>query len=421
MDAVETRTGHREEIELLREQVHRDRILLAAQDARLLFLPLCDHPYPGKIWTEGLPDFAYLESAGVAAHWSKPLGDSLGRMLCRTEDGAEFVPYDWYSRGNDRAKQGFEQIVSVAAALLVPDADSPRELEFLKQLFEFSRSHKLLKWEVNEQPGHPETRRRIAWLHDVYATVVLLLNAKLESLLPANLNTGQRDDDDEPPRQKSKRGRPPKYDWRNDRKLAKAWVSGQYNNSVEKLGKAFGLSKGEAQAALDRDRKRYRSPLNRKALAAKNRDQLFIGGTVDKASETVTLWRGNLDSLAVPFSAFPPSGDGIAPDFDDFAVTDGGQTVRFGKYEAAADAILYEYDAEYRRQKSKERLASERTLGASIRRLRKQRGLRREDFAPLAAKTLARIEQGRVKSHHAKTLATIAKVLGVKPDELETY
>jgi DNA-binding XRE family transcriptional regulator len=157
------------------------------------------------------------------------------------------------------------------------------------------------------------------------------------------------------------------------------------------------------------------------AIAADNRADLFIGGAVDKASESITLWRGDLSSLVVPFLSFPPSGDGIKPDFDEFSVTDYGQTVRLGKYEAASDVILYESDAEYRRRKAKERIASEKGLGASIRRLRKQRGLSREDFAPLSSKTIARIEQGRVTSIHGKTEATIAKALGVKPDEIASY
>ena len=157
------------------------------------------------------------------------------------------------------------------------------------------------------------------------------------------------------------------------------------------------------------------------ALAARNRQDLFIGGTVDPDSETVTLWRGNLHPIVVPLSAFPPSGDGIAPVFDDFAVTDYGHTIKFGSYEAASDAILYEYDPEFRRRKAKERIKSEQTLGASIRRLRKQRGLGREEFSPLAAKTLARIEQNKVKSVHAKTLKIIARVLGVKPEQIESY
>ena len=156
------------------------------------------------------------------------------------------------------------------------------------------------------------------------------------------------------------------------------------------------------------------------ALSAGNRHELFIGGTVDKDSETVTLWRGNLDPLVVPLSAFTPSGKGATPDFDDFAVTDYGQTIRFGDYEAAADAILYQYDADYRRQKRKARLKSERTLGASIRRCRIQRGLRQSDFGRFT-KTIARIERGEIQNPRPQTLATIAKRLGVPPDELATY
>lgn len=97
------------------------------------------------------------------------------------------------------------------------------------------------------------------------------------------------------------------------------------------------------------------------ALAATNRADLFVGGLVDHSSEVVTLLRGNLETLAVPFTAFPTSGDGIVPDFCDFAVTDCGQTVRFGEYEAAADAILDEYSPEYRQRRLKERRAAERT------------------------------------------------------------
>ncbi|MEX2171994.1 MAG: helix-turn-helix transcriptional regulator [Pirellulales bacterium] len=157
------------------------------------------------------------------------------------------------------------------------------------------------------------------------------------------------------------------------------------------------------------------------ALTAENRSELFIGGAVDHQCNMMTLWRGNLDSLVVPFTAFPPSGDGTAPNFDDFAVADYGQTVQLGKYEAATDAILYEFDPEYRRRKAKQRRASEQSLGASIRRLRKQRGLRREDFAPLAPKTIARIEQGKVAAIHDSTKAAIAKRLKVSPDELASY
>jgi hypothetical protein len=158
------------------------------------------------------------------------------------------------------------------------------------------------------------------------------------------------------------------------------------------------------------------------ALQAENGPNLFLGGSVDPANQTITLWRGNLEPLTVPFSAFEPSGDKIEPDFDKFSVTDSGQTVRFGDYEAAAEAILYEFDPEYRRHVSKQRQQSEQSFGASLRRLRKQRGLRREDFEPnVAAKTIARIEQGLVQRVQKETLISIADRLQVNVDEIETY
>jgi hypothetical protein len=158
------------------------------------------------------------------------------------------------------------------------------------------------------------------------------------------------------------------------------------------------------------------------ALEADNRSDLFLGGSVDQASRTITLWRGNLEPLTVPFSAFEKSGDGTEPDFGQFSIQDFGQTIRLGDYEAAADAILYEFDPEFRRRISKKRQQSEKSFGAALRRLRKQRGLRREDFGPdVAAKTIARIEQGQVHRVQKNTLRVIADRLNVKPEEIGTY
>ena len=158
------------------------------------------------------------------------------------------------------------------------------------------------------------------------------------------------------------------------------------------------------------------------ALQDENRAGLFIGGGVDRATKTLTLWRGNLKALTVPFTAFEKSGDGIVPDFAKFSIADFGQTVRLGDYEAAADAILYEFDPEYRRRISKQRRQTERSIGASLRRLRKQRGLRREDFGPaVASKTIARIEQGKVQRIRGKTLDAIAGRLRIAPEELSEY
>jgi DNA-binding Xre family transcriptional regulator len=159
-----------------------------------------------------------------------------------------------------------------------------------------------------------------------------------------------------------------------------------------------------------------------KVLHDDNRSNLFIGGSVDHSTKTITLWRGNLESLTVPFSAFAQSGDGIRPEFMKFSVTDYGQTIRLGKYEAAADAVLYEFDADYRRRMRKLRQESDQTFGASLRRLRKQRGLRREDFGPeITAKTVARIEQGKVTRIQQKTLVALAARLEVSPEELGTF
>lgn len=158
------------------------------------------------------------------------------------------------------------------------------------------------------------------------------------------------------------------------------------------------------------------------ALAAENREDLFIGGSVDPSSQTITLWRGSLEPLIVPFTAFEVSGDGTAPDFRRFSVTDSGQTVRLGEYEAAADALLYEFDPEYRRRINGQRQQNEQSFGAALRRLRKQRGLRREDFAPeITAKTVARIEQGKVQRIQKKTLECLARRLQVQPDEIATF
>jgi len=126
--------------------------------------------------------------------------------------------------------------------------------------------------------------------------------------------------------------------------------------------------------------------------------------------------------LTVPFSAFEKSGDGTEPDFNAFSVIDCGQTVKLGEYEAAVDALLYEYDPEYRRAMSKKRLQNDQSFGASLRRLRKQRGLRREDFEPdVSAKTVARIEQGKVARIQKATLDSLAKHLAVEPQEIQSF
>jgi len=148
---------------------------------------------------------------------------------------------------------------------------------------------------------------------------------------------------------------------------------------------------------------------------------LFIAGVADTESQTLALTRGNMKTITVPFSMFKPSGTEVQPNFAQLSLTDYGHTVRLGDYEASSDAILYEADPEYRRKAKKKLLAEEQTFGASLRRLRIQKGLSRGDFGSLSSKTIARIERNEVEKPHGETLRTIADRLGVEPEEIESY
>ena len=156
-------------------------------------------------------------------------------------------------------------------------------------------------------------------------------------------------------------------------------------------------------------------------LADERRGELFIGGYADPHHQTLTLVRGDLRRLSVPLSIFLPSGTGDKPDPFRLDFTDGGNTVRLGDYEAAADAILYEADPDYRSQLLAKRRAQDKTFGACLRRLRSLRGLRQGDFGDVAAKTIARIERGETAAPHGQTLVTIAARLQVQPNEIMSY
>jgi len=149
--------------------------------------------------------------------------------------------------------------------------------------------------------------------------------------------------------------------------------------------------------------------------------EFVIAAAADLVTKTLSLVRGNCQQLVVPFSLFPPSGDGTKPDFAKLQVTDYGRTIGFGAYEASADAILYETDPRYRKRVNCQRAACDQSFGASLRRLRKQRRLGRADFAPLAAKTIARIERNEIDKPHGNTLQQIADRLGVPPGAVGAY
>lgn len=155
-------------------------------------------------------------------------------------------------------------------------------------------------------------------------------------------------------------------------------------------------------------------------LSSDRRGDLLVGGIVNTSEGVIVLYRGSFDRMSVPFEWFQRSSD-VEPDFNDFEVTDHGQTVRLGDFEASADAILYAFDSSYRSRMKQRQLALDDTLGGSIRRLRELKGLRRTDFAPLSGKEIARIERGEVKKPRQKTLETIAKRTGVAPEDIATF
>ena len=156
-------------------------------------------------------------------------------------------------------------------------------------------------------------------------------------------------------------------------------------------------------------------------LAAPERRDLFIGGRIDADARVLVLYRGDLSPILAPLAMFTRAGDGTTPDFRSFEVADFGQTLRFGRYEAAADAVLYELDAKYRRRLKAARRGSERGFGASLRRLRLQRGLRQSDFPDLSEKEIGRIERGEVERPHGSSIERIAARLGVRPQDIEDY
>jgi hypothetical protein len=153
----------------------------------------------------------------------------------------------------------------------------------------------------------------------------------------------------------------------------------------------------------------------------KHPEDYFIGGVVDREDRVLVLYRGNLERLLVPLSWFGQRARAPKPNFDGFEITDVGQTIRFGEYEAAADAILYDLDADSRRRMKEREIRRDRSFGGALRRLRLQKGVSRSDFPGIDAKTVARIERGDVARPHEETVAALAKRLGVEPEAIETF
>jgi hypothetical protein len=157
------------------------------------------------------------------------------------------------------------------------------------------------------------------------------------------------------------------------------------------------------------------------ALAAPNREDLFIAGTVDDKERAVVLYRGTIDPVVVPLAWFVNNASDKRPDPTRFGLCDYGQTVRLGAFEASAEAILYEFDPAFRRRRRKTLIDTDASFGGSVRRLRLQKGLNRSDFPGIDAKTVARIERNEIEQPHERTLDILALVLDVPKKQLGSY
>jgi len=93
-----------------------------------------------------------------------------------------------------------------------------------------------------------------------------------------------------------------------------------------------------------------------------------------------------------------------------------------GEFEAGAEAILYEFDPLFRRRDKERRINTDDSFGGALRRLRLQKGLKQSDFSPsISTKEIGRIERGEVTTLHKRTKETLAQLLGVEPEEIQTY
>lgn len=156
-------------------------------------------------------------------------------------------------------------------------------------------------------------------------------------------------------------------------------------------------------------------------LKSEHAEDYFIGGMVDRDDNMLVLYRGDLDRLLVPLDFFMKKDQAVKPDFADFDITDVGQTLRFGDYEAASSAVLYEFDAAARKRMRERERDQDATFGGALKRLRLSKGVSRGDFPGLDAKTVARIERNEVQAPHGDTLGILAKRLRVKPEAIKTY
>lgn len=239
---VETRKS----LEELRREVQRDRRRLDAKRLGLMYLFQPDgHPARQQIWRD------YSGYQEGCRGWFEP-----GRWLCGfatpNEDQSDVEYCDvffdtWGEKGFEKFKEHACEIAS-----LLEDAGyqatqfAPRTATLAEALFQLSRKSKTLEWEENEEPGHPETKSRIARLNDVYDQTESLLACVLETSSPAG-------------RKKRPAHRPSDTNPAADAKIGNAWIRGRNSGEFHRYADLADVLKrdvAEVKAAADRDRHR---------------------------------------------------------------------------------------------------------------------------------------------------------------------
>ena len=74
-------------------------------------------------------------------------------------------------------------------------------------------------------------------------------------------------------------------------------------------------------------------------LVDDKRDRRMIAAQIDKVNSALQVFFIDGTRIWIPLSIF--TSPVIAPDFDQLELDDYGDTIRFGKYEASADWILF--------------------------------------------------------------------------------
>ena len=156
-------------------------------------------------------------------------------------------------------------------------------------------------------------------------------------------------------------------------------------------------------------------------LESDHPEDYCIGASVIDSGEQLLLYRGDFSVVVVALASLRRLDASGLLDPHRLALQDGGQTIALGDYEVAFDALLIERDAAYRRRANARRVDTDRSFGGCLRRLRLLKRVPRDGFRGISAKTVARIERGEVSAPREATLRTLARRLGVKPEEIVSY